>query len=54
MFFQTRCVFQLQPSFINVDEFEDIYAFVRDELKPDSLISEVAEERVALYHTIPS
>lgn len=32
----------------NVDEFETIYAFVRDELKPDSFISEIAEERVEL------
>ncbi|HLX57306.1 MAG TPA: radical SAM protein [Ktedonobacteraceae bacterium] len=32
----------------NVDEFENIYAFVRDELKPDSFISEIAEERVEL------
>ena len=32
----------------NIDEFETIYAFVRDELKPDSFISEVAEERVEL------
>ena len=32
----------------NVDEFEHIYAFVRDELKPDSFISEIAEERVEL------
>jgi MoaA/NifB/PqqE/SkfB family radical SAM enzyme len=32
----------------NVHEFEDIYAFVRDELKPDSFISEIAEERVEL------
>src|SRR5207302_4463264 len=31
-----------------VDEFEHIYAFVRDELKPDSFISEIAEERVEL------
>ncbi|HYX49933.1 MAG TPA: SPASM domain-containing protein, partial [Ktedonobacteraceae bacterium] len=30
------------------DEFENIYAFVRDELKPDSFISEIAEERVEL------
>src|SRR5690348_11359792 len=32
----------------NVDEFENIYSFVRDELKPDSFISEIAEERVEL------
>ena len=32
----------------NVDEFDNIYAFVRDELKPDSHISEIAEERVEL------
>src|SRR5260221_227306 len=32
----------------NVDEFLNIYAFVRDELKPDSFISEIAEERVEL------
>ncbi len=32
----------------NVDEFDNIYAFVRDELKPDSYISEIAEERVEL------
>jgi MoaA/NifB/PqqE/SkfB family radical SAM enzyme len=32
----------------NVDEFERIYEFVRDELKPDSFISEIAEERVEL------
>jgi MoaA/NifB/PqqE/SkfB family radical SAM enzyme len=32
----------------NVDEFDYIYAFVRDELKPDSFISEIAEERVEL------
>lgn len=32
----------------NVDEFENIYEFVRDELKPDSFISEIAEERVEL------
>src|SRR5438067_4034172 len=35
-------------SSFNVDEFENIYAFVRDELKPDSFISEIAEERVEL------
>jgi MoaA/NifB/PqqE/SkfB family radical SAM enzyme len=32
----------------NVAEFDTIYAFVRDELKPDSFISEIAEERVEL------
>ncbi len=32
----------------NLDEFPNIYAFVRDELKPDSFISEIAEERVEL------
>jgi MoaA/NifB/PqqE/SkfB family radical SAM enzyme len=32
----------------NIDEFESIYAFVRDDLKPDSFISEIAEERVEL------
>jgi MoaA/NifB/PqqE/SkfB family radical SAM enzyme len=32
----------------NIDEFDNIYAFVRDELKPDSFISEIAEERVEL------
>lgn len=32
----------------NVGEFDTIYAFVRDELKPDSFISEIAEERVEL------
>ena len=32
----------------NIDEFDTIYAFVRDELKPDSFISEIAEERVEL------
>src|SRR5438876_8374429 len=32
----------------NVDEFDNIYTFVRDELKPDSFISEIAEERVEL------
>jgi MoaA/NifB/PqqE/SkfB family radical SAM enzyme len=32
----------------NVDEFEHIYAFVRDDLRPDSFISEIAEERVEL------
>jgi MoaA/NifB/PqqE/SkfB family radical SAM enzyme len=35
-------------STFNIDEFEHIYAFVRDELKPDSYISEIAEERVEL------
>src|ERR1700694_2527966 len=32
----------------NVDEFENIYNFVHNELKPDSFISEIAEERVEL------
>jgi MoaA/NifB/PqqE/SkfB family radical SAM enzyme len=32
----------------NVDEFENVRAFVRNELKPDSFISEIAEERVEL------
>jgi MoaA/NifB/PqqE/SkfB family radical SAM enzyme len=32
----------------NVEELETIYAFVRDELQPDSFISEIAEERVEL------
>jgi Predicted Fe-S oxidoreductases len=32
----------------NIDEFDNIYNFVRDELKPDSFISEIAEERVEL------
>ncbi len=32
----------------NVDEFENIRAFVRNELQPDSFISEIAEERVEL------
>jgi MoaA/NifB/PqqE/SkfB family radical SAM enzyme len=32
----------------NVNEFDAIYAFVRDELRPDSFISEIAEERVEL------
>jgi MoaA/NifB/PqqE/SkfB family radical SAM enzyme len=32
----------------NVDEFENIYNFVYNELKPDSFISEIAEERVEL------
>jgi len=32
----------------NIDEFENIYSFVRDELQPDSFISEIAEERVEL------
>jgi sulfatase maturation enzyme AslB (radical SAM superfamily) len=35
-------------STFNIDEFEHIYAFVRDELKPDQFISEIAEERVEL------
>ncbi len=32
----------------NIDEFENIHAFVYSELKPDSFISEIAEERVEL------
>ncbi len=32
----------------NLAEFDTIYAFVRDELRPDSFISEIAEERVEL------
>lgn len=32
----------------NVDDFDEIYAFVNDELKPDQFISEIAEERVEL------
>jgi MoaA/NifB/PqqE/SkfB family radical SAM enzyme len=32
----------------NIDELENIYAFVRDTLQPDSFISEIAEERVEL------
>src|SRR5438128_1856645 len=32
----------------NVAEFENIHAFVRNELQPDSFISEIAEERVEL------
>src|ERR1700676_4721692 len=32
----------------NVDEFENIFAFVHGELKPDQFISEIAEERVEL------
>lgn len=32
----------------NIDEFENIYNFVHSELKPDSFISEIAEERVEL------
>jgi MoaA/NifB/PqqE/SkfB family radical SAM enzyme len=32
----------------NIDEFENISRFVRSELKPDSFISEIAEERVEL------
>src|SRR5260370_14679239 len=35
-------------STFNIDEFEHIYAFVRDDLKPDQFISEIAEERVEL------
>jgi MoaA/NifB/PqqE/SkfB family radical SAM enzyme len=34
-------------SVFNLDEFEDVYAFV-EELGPDSFVSEVAEERVEL------
>jgi MoaA/NifB/PqqE/SkfB family radical SAM enzyme len=32
----------------NIDEFDNIHAFVTNELKPDSFISEIAEERVEL------
>jgi MoaA/NifB/PqqE/SkfB family radical SAM enzyme len=32
----------------NIDEFENIYNFVHNELQPDSFISEIAEERVEL------
>src|SRR5436190_9500919 len=32
----------------NVDDFENIYNFVRNEMQPDSFISEIAEERVEL------
>ncbi len=32
----------------NVDDFDEIYAFVTNELKPDQFISEIAEERVEL------
>lgn len=32
----------------NVDEFDNIYTFVREELKPDQFITEIAEERVEL------
>jgi MoaA/NifB/PqqE/SkfB family radical SAM enzyme len=32
----------------NIDDFDSTYAFVRDELKPDSYITEIAEERVEL------
>src|SRR5438874_5558471 len=32
----------------NFNEFQHINAFVRDQLKPDSFISEIAEERVEL------
>ncbi len=32
----------------NIDEFENIHSFVYNELKPDSFISEIAEERVEL------
>src|SRR6266550_3457704 len=41
------CVPTLTSNF-NVDDFENIRAFVRDELQPDSFISEIAEERVEL------
>ncbi len=32
----------------NIDEFDNIYNFVHNELKPDSFITEIAEERVEL------
>jgi MoaA/NifB/PqqE/SkfB family radical SAM enzyme len=32
----------------NIDEFDNIYDFVHNELKPDSFITEIAEERVEL------
>jgi MoaA/NifB/PqqE/SkfB family radical SAM enzyme len=32
----------------NIDEFDNIHKFVREELKPDQFISEIAEERVEL------
>lgn len=32
----------------NIDEFDNIHRFVREELKPDQFISEIAEERVEL------
>ena len=32
----------------NIDEFDNIHSFVYNELKPDSFISEIAEERVEL------
>jgi MoaA/NifB/PqqE/SkfB family radical SAM enzyme len=32
----------------NIDEFDNIYNFVHNELKPDQFISEIAEERVEL------
>lgn len=35
-------------SHFNVEELDALYAFVRDELQPDSFISEIAEERVEL------
>lgn len=35
-------------SHFNVEELDSIYAFVRDELRPDSFITEIAEERVEL------
>lgn len=35
-------------SHFNVEELDALYSFVRDELQPDSFISEIAEERVEL------
>ncbi len=32
----------------NIDEFDNIHTFVRNELQPDNFISEIAEERVEL------
>jgi MoaA/NifB/PqqE/SkfB family radical SAM enzyme len=32
----------------NIDEFDNIHKFVREDLKPDQFISEIAEERVEL------
>ncbi len=32
----------------NIDEFDNIHSFVRNELQPDNFISEIAEERVEL------